>query len=278
VSDLREFDVPFEGTTIHYWRGGKGHPLIFLHGSGPGVGTMSNFRRVLGPLSENFEVLAADLIGFGKSGRRPAEPYYDMDMWVREARFLIDTFPSQKVGLIGHSLSGSIVLKTASGNPRVAGVVTTGTTGTRPATLENGPRWIFPVSREEVRQNVERTMFNKLLASEEEIDNRFKVLTAPGYREYFESMFSNDRNYYLNQAVLSDAELAGIRCPTLLMHGANDASFKPEETSLALAARIQQADVFILGRCAHSVALEYPDKFITNVRQIFAGSSNAANA
>src|SRR5580704_5079202 len=108
VSVLREFDTPFEGTAIHYWRGGSGKPIIFLHGSGAGVGTMSNFRKVLEPLSREFEIVAADLIGFGKSGRRLIQPYYDIKMWMRQAQHLMDFFPTSKIGLVGHSLSGSL--------------------------------------------------------------------------------------------------------------------------------------------------------------------------
>lgn len=269
MSVLREFEAPFEGTTIHYWRGGGGKPLIFLHGSGAGVGTMSNFRRVLDPLAREFEIVAADLIGFGRSGRRLVQPYYDIEMWIRQARFLMDFFPSQKVGLVGHSLSGSIVLKAAVRNPCVSGVVTTGTTGSRSEAVTDGPRWAFPEGREQIRQHVERTLFDKSLASEEEIGNRLAILSSPGYREYFESMFSRDRNYCLNQAALTSEELAGIECPVLLMHGANDASFKPEETSLLLAKGMPRADVLVLARCAHSVALEYPEKFIANARLLW---------
>ena len=269
MSLLRELEIPFEGTSIHYWRGGSGKPLIFLHGSGAGVGTMSNFRKVLEPLSREFEILAADLVGFGKSGRRVVQPFYDIEMWKRQVQRLMDFFPTAKVGLVGHSLSGSIVLKVAVRNPRVSGVLTTGTTGTRSDEVQGGPRWTFPEGRNQIRQHVERTLFNKSLAEEEEINNRLAVLTAPGYREYFESMFSRERNFYLNEAALTSEELAAITCPVVLMHGANDASFKPEETSLLLAKGMPKADVVVLANCAHSVALEYPEKFIANVRLLW---------
>jgi 2-hydroxymuconate-semialdehyde hydrolase len=269
LSKLHESDLPFEGTTIHCWRGGQGHPLILLHGSGAGVGTFSNFKAVVEPLSRHFDVLASDALGYGKSGRRSKKPYFDIDMWVRQTKLLIDQFDGRKVGLVGHSLAGSFVLKAAVGDPRVAGVVTTGTTGTRPRAKEGGVRWLFPDGRAGIQRHVERTLFNKALADEAEIDSRIEVLMAPGYREYFESMFSEDRNVYLEAAALSDQELQGITCPVLLMHGRNDESFAPEETSLVLADKLANADVFVLARCAHSVALEYPDKFVAAVRAHF---------
>jgi 2-hydroxymuconate-semialdehyde hydrolase len=214
--------------------------------------------------------VAADLVGFGKSGRLQSPPYYDIFTWLREVQFLMNLFPSQKTGLIGHSLSGSLVLKAAVRNPQVLGVVTTGTMGCRSQELGGGPRWTFPDTRERIRQQIERTLFDKSLATEEEVSNRFAVLSSPGYRDYFESMFSQERSYYVDEAALTDEELANINCPALLMHGAQDASFKPEESSLRLARGMPNADVLVLARCAHSVALEYPEKFIANVRLLFS--------
>ena len=46
---------------IHYGERGTGHPVICLHGTGPGSDAWSNFRRNLGPLSENYRVIAMDL-------------------------------------------------------------------------------------------------------------------------------------------------------------------------------------------------------------------------
>ena len=54
---LSEYDIPFQETFIHCWRGGSGPGVVVLHGSGAGAGTMGNFGAVLEPLAEHFEVL-----------------------------------------------------------------------------------------------------------------------------------------------------------------------------------------------------------------------------
>jgi 2-hydroxymuconate-semialdehyde hydrolase len=271
MTQLRERDIPFEGTTIHCWEGGQGFPLVMLHGSGAGASTYGNFKRVLGPLSDKFHVLAADLVGFGQSGRRLAEPYFDMDMWVRQAELLVESLPAGPVGAIGHSLSGGIVLKLAARNRRVAGVLTTGTMGAS-FTVKQGTRgWTFPETREQLRLSAEGTVYTKSLIDDAELDYRQRVLTAPGYRDYFTKMFSRDRQFYMDLGALSDDELKRIECPVLLMHGAQDASIAAADTSLALARAIPQADVMILGGCGHSVALEFPDKFLAEVSRFFKG-------
>ena len=84
---LHESDLPFEGTTIHCWEGGTGFPVLMLHGSGAGASTPGNWRRVIEPLAQNYRVLAADLIGFGLSGRKKEKPYFDVEMWLRQGQY-----------------------------------------------------------------------------------------------------------------------------------------------------------------------------------------------
>lgn len=263
---LDEYDVDFDGIPVHCWEGGTGQAIVLLHGSGAGAATLSNFRRVLGPLAKEFRVLAADLVGFGQSGLRSSTPYFDMSMWTRQLRMLIDRTGQDRVLVVGHSLSGPIALKAAVVDDRIAGVVTTGTMGVPPAPGGSGPRWRFPESRNEVRQAIERTFFDKSLAEDDEVDRRMAVLSRPGYREYFDAMFRGPAADYISESVITADELAAIRCPVTLMHGWNDASFSPEESSLTLAKSIALADVIVLAECAHSVAHERPREFMAAVR------------
>ena len=53
-----------------------------LHGSGPGAGTIGNWRLVLEPLAARYRITATDLIGFGASGRKTEEPYFDLPLWL----------------------------------------------------------------------------------------------------------------------------------------------------------------------------------------------------
>lgn len=262
MNGFREFDLPFEGTTIHCWEAGKGTPVLFLHGSGAGASTSGNYKRVLAPMAERFRVLAADLVGFGQSGRRTSEPYFDMAMWVRQADTLVGHLGAAKVGIAGHSLSGAIALKLAARSERVGAVLTTGTMGTSFPTKPGSRGWMYPETREHLRQFAESTVFVKSLIDEAEIDHRMRILTAPGYRDYFSKMFARERQFYVDSSALSPDELSRIKCPVLMMHGQQDAGFPPEHTALVLAKAIAQADVMLIGRCAHSVALEYPEKFM----------------
>jgi 2-hydroxymuconate-semialdehyde hydrolase len=238
-----------------------------LHGSGAGASIPGNYRRVIEPLSRKYHVLAADLVGFGLSGRKSAKPYFDMDMWVRQARHLIQRFDGD-VGAIGHSLSGALVLKLAAAEQRVTRVMTTGTMGASFPCVAGTRLWRYPETRELLRQSIETTVWKKALIDEAEIDYRLRILTQPGYREYYESMFDDDKQHYIDKSAVTAEELGRIKAKVLMMHGRQDVSFPAEHTCMVLS-RSLQADVWLINNCAHSVALEYPAKFLAGADFLF---------
>ena len=71
---LAERDITVEGHRVHLWEGGEGFPILMLHGSGPGAGTIGNWRLVLEPLAARYRIAATDLIGFGASGGKSRSP------------------------------------------------------------------------------------------------------------------------------------------------------------------------------------------------------------
>jgi len=268
---LEGFDVGFEGTTIHCWEGGSGFPILMLHGSGAGASIPGNYRRVIDDLSRKYRVLAADLIGFGLSGRKTGKPYFDMELWVRQGCHLLGRFQGE-VGIIGHSISGALALKIAAREPRVTKVMTTGTMGASFPCKPGTRLWRYPDSRELLRKSVETTVWDKKLIDEAEVDYRWRILTQPGYREYYESMFEGDKQFYIDNSAVSEDELSRVKAGILMMHGRQDVNFPPENTCLVLG-KLLPADIWLLNNCAHSVALEYPEKFMAAAGFLFGAGS-----
>ncbi len=62
----RVFDLPTSGTTIHGVTGGAGPPLLLLHGYPQ---THALWHKVAGQLADRFTIVAADLRGYGDSGK-----------------------------------------------------------------------------------------------------------------------------------------------------------------------------------------------------------------
>jgi pimeloyl-ACP methyl ester carboxylesterase len=60
---------------------------------------------------------------------------------------------------------------------------------------------------------------------------------------------------------LSQAELASITAPVLLIHGINDRVVPPEHSVMPLLHTLANARAHLFGRCGHASPLEYTAEF-----------------
>jgi 2-hydroxymuconate-semialdehyde hydrolase len=149
-------------------------------------------------------------------------------------------------------------------------VMATGTMGASFPCKPGSRLWRYPEGRDAVRQSAQVTVFDKALIDEAEVDYRWIVLSAPGYREYWESMFDKEKQHYIDAAAVPAEDLAKVKAQAqvLMMHGRQDVNFPPDDTCLVLA-RSLHADVWVIDNCAHSVALEHPQKFLAGAGLLF---------
>lgn len=271
-ADFIERSATFEGVPIKYWetrRTGNHPPLLMLHGSGPGAATHGNWRLVLGPLSECFHVIAGDLIGFGLSGRKRTEPFFDFAQWQRQSNFLLDCFHIDSINVLAHSLSGALALKLAASNSKVRRVLTTGTLG---APFQANPdldlTWTFPETEADLIRAGRMLVYNPSLIDDAYLEGRKKILYDGEYKKYFQCMFAGSKQPFIDAAVLTMREMQSIKCPVLLVHGRDDRP-TPHGVSQALAKGIAQADYVQLAQCGHSVALEHPHKLVDLAKSFF---------
>ena len=75
--------------TTNYLEQGEGFPLIFIHGSGPGVSAYANWRLVLPKVAEVAHCYAPDMIGFGYSSN-PTDVKYNKALWTKQIVDFID--------------------------------------------------------------------------------------------------------------------------------------------------------------------------------------------
>jgi 2-hydroxymuconate-semialdehyde hydrolase len=111
------------------------------------------------------------------------------------------------------------------------------------------------------------------LIDDDYLDARMKILHSDStYGTYFSSMFGGNKQSYIDQAVITQQELAAIHCKVTMLHGRNDEGFPPS-ISLSVAERLPQADVTLLGFCSHSIAMEQSEKFLAATRSLFSTAS-----
>ena len=273
---IEEREASVDGIGVRYWEGGTGLPLLLIHGSGPGASTLGYWRLVLPPLCEDFHVIAADLIGFGRSGRKPTPPFFDIDLWLRQCRSMLDLFGADRVAVMGHSISATLALRLAATDKRVVRVLTTGAMGAHfPANEDTRRVWTFPETREELRRTAQCLFYDGSAITDEYLDGRMAVLHAGGYAEYFRSMFAGDKQAFIDAAIVSAADLAAVTCPVLMLHGRDDRPFPFAQTTLEIARSLPQADIVALSQCGHSPALEHPEKLVAVARHFFQASAGA---
>ncbi|RED13357.1 alpha/beta fold hydrolase [Parasphingopyxis lamellibrachiae] len=270
-SALRAASFTFEELQSGIYVGGQGDPLLLIHGSGPGASSIGNWRLVLDRLASRYSVIAMDLIGFGSSDRRAEPPYFDFELWVRQAKAALDLFGRDKIGVIGHSISGAIALRIAAEDTRVNRVMTTGTMGARmPVTPALSKIWRCPASREEMRSAAQALIADDELITDAYLDARMEIIGSEEYRLYFDTMFEGDFEHYINAAVVSDDILARVSVPVMMLHGREDLAFPAETGSLALLDKMPDADCMLLGRCSHSIAMERTETFLSAIHNHFA--------
>jgi 2-hydroxymuconate-semialdehyde hydrolase len=210
-----------------------------------------------------------DLIGFGKSGRKPSPPYFDLPLWQAQCMALLEQMPGERVGVIGHSISGALALKLAARCRKIIKVMTTGTMGAVFIPNESTMRtWTFPRNRDELRRAAEGLIHNKSLIDEAYLKNREAVLFSGDYEAYFGEMFGGNKVHFIDQTILSASELGHIQADVLMIHGREDVGFPPDLT-LTLSKSLPAASVVLLGNCSHSVAFEHPQKFLALAAMFF---------
>ena len=109
--------VKTSGTTIHVVKGGDGPPVLLLHGA-----PMSHITwRFIGPLlAKQCTVVAADLRGYGDSGKMPDTPdhaNYSKRAMALDQVELMKHFGFSKFPVIGHDRGGRVAHRMALDHP-----------------------------------------------------------------------------------------------------------------------------------------------------------------
>jgi 2-hydroxy-6-oxonona-2,4-dienedioate hydrolase len=249
---------------IHYQEAGAGHPVVLLHGSGPGASGWSNFQTNIGPLSEHFRVLAVDMPGWGRSDTVTWEERNHSEALV----LLLDELGIEKAAVIGNSMGGMTALRFAVEHPdRMSHLVTMGAPAPVAGVFSAGGlteglevligTYIQPTT-ENFARLVEVMAFDPRFASKELAAERSR--NALAHPEHLRNFVEGLRHPIVAGFDSLASQLSQVATPTLVVHGRDDRTVN-YEAGLRLVSTIDDSRLLLLNRCGHWAQLEHAEEF-----------------
>jgi pimeloyl-ACP methyl ester carboxylesterase len=267
-AELRELDTA--AGTLRYYDVGDGPPLLFLHGSGPGVTGWRNFRGILPAFAEHFRCLILEFPGFGVSEDVGGHPMVTAQGVV--APFL-DALGVERVDIVGNSMGGGVGINTAIHHrQRVGRLVTIGGIGTNlfsPGPSE-GIRLLQEFTEDPTRQRLvdwlRSMVYDQSLVTDELIEERWLLATDPdtlaaARRMYGKAAFAAMMDMMkAADTPMPWAQMHRVQAPTLLTWGRDD-RVSPLDMALIPMRTIANAELHVFPNCGHWAMIEAKNAF-----------------
>jgi len=236
--------------------GGRGEPLLLLHGFGA---NKDNFARVAKYLTPHYRVVIPDHIGFGESSHPPKADYAPQAQAER-LRQLAKKLGFAKLHLGGNSMGGQIALTYAALYPKEVQSLWV---------LNAAGVWSAPPS--EMRKRIAGTGHNPMIVkNEEEFAQLVKAVTAaplPIPRRFLDVVAQERiKNHDLEQRIFKqladdsvEKRIRGLNVPALVVWGAQDRVLHPGSAGV-LQMLLTRSEVVMMEGVGHLPMLEQPEK------------------
>ena len=247
---------------VYYNEAGEGHPVILLHGSGPGATGWSNFGPNIAGLAEHFKCYALDMPGWGRSDTvTPDERNHP-----RTALEFLDALGVGRAAFIGNSMGGATSIHFGALYPeRQSHLITMGA-ATRGAKLfgpgdgpSEGLKALFNAYRnpsiETMRTVVDVMTYDSGPDADRLAKERYEALVKRP--DHIENFLKDTRKI---SSYATEEEVASITAPALLIHGRDDRVVH-FENSLKLIALIPDSRLLLLNHCGHWAQAEHTAEF-----------------
>lgn len=262
-------DVTVYTFTLHYLEAGRGQPVILLHGLG---GDGSRWGPNIGPLAKDFHVFAIDQIGFGRSDKPLAN--YHTGMLAEFLAGFMGAVSLPRASLVGNSMGAAVALYMAVHYPSLVdkivladggGYRSPGAPAARrrpPAAAELHLREIQnSVTRAETREFFRILFHHKELVTDQMVDAQFAMRLRSAF-----AISKIQESGRLGLGALTEAEVRGVKAPTLIVWGRDDELADPAGAD-RLERAISGAKKVMVDDCGHLPQLERPDVFNRLVRE-----------
>lgn len=269
---LRELETA--SGVLRYHEAGEGPPLVFLHGSGPGVTGMGNFKGILPAFAEHFRCYVLEFPGFGVSDSSDLHP---MQAGGQAVIDLVNGLGLGRVDIIGNSMGGMIGTRFAISHPdRVRRLVTLGGMGMNifsPSPAEGINLLIAfteDPSRERLIQWLQSMVYDQALVTDELINDRWEQATDPKTLESARRMYSRAAMKAAAEAAAASdaapawAQLHRLKAKTLITWGRDD-RVSPLDGVLVPLRTIPDVELHVFPNCGHWAMIEQQAAFESTV-------------
>ncbi|MDQ7905271.1 alpha/beta hydrolase [Phytohabitans sp. ZYX-F-186] len=245
---------------------GEGHPVLLIHGTGPGATGWSNFAPNIEPLSRRFRVVAVTMPGWGESSRQSVASGFDQGEAVKQ---LMDALGIERAAVVGNSMGGGIgIIMTARWPERVSHLITMGSgvwgvNVLSPAGMSEGFKVLVETYHDPSPANFKRLVqvmcFDPAFATDDLADQRSRAALA--HPEHLGDWLDRAKVGLGQEAFMSAAgALSTSSVPALVIHGRDDRTVH-WELSLRAMSMIQDSRMVLLNRCGHWAQLEHAAEF-----------------
>lgn len=279
-----------DGVTVHLRdEGPKDAPaILLLHGSNADLHTWEPW---VAALKGQYRVIRFDQVGHGLTGPDPKEDY-SRDNYVADILEVADALGLQQFILGGNSMGGKHALAFAAAHPdRVSGLVLVDGSGGPMLKLdpkdkdEDNGNIGFTIARMPgvnllveqitprslIAQSLEQSVSVKSVASPAAVDRYWELLRYPGNRRATLTRFSQPYD------PLSEAEIAAVTTPTLILWGEEDRII-PVEAGQWLAKTLPSNRLVIYPAIGHLPQEEAPTETLGDLQPWLAEHAPAAKA
>ncbi len=210
--------------------------LLLIHGFGAST---DHWRKNISELSQEFQVWAIDLLGFGRAAK-PAWTY-SAQLWREQLHDFITEVIDRPVVLAGNSLGGYAALCVAAVYPHetaglilinsagpftnsthpkepnlVQKVLSKGITGFLQHPIGNSLLYKFVQRKTFIRNTLKKVYVDQSAVTNQLVDEIYRPSCDPGAPQVFASVFSNQ------QGEKVDVMLEQMQCPLLMIWGEGD--------------------------------------------------------
>lgn len=258
------------GVAVHYVERGSGFPVVLVPGW---AASTFSYRLLIGPLAEQFRVIALDLPGFGFSERSP-EHDYSLTSLTATLRDLLRRLGVQRAVLVGHSMGGAVVERLAAEAPELVerliliDAISAADPRREPRLAQSRLvafflQGLFALRPALLRRALRRVVADPAFVATAELDGYLTPLRLPGTAAVMRRMIEDVQR---DQAV----DLGRIAAPTLVIQGEQD-RLVPMRTAQQLAGAIPGSRLAIVPNAGHLVPEEQPEETVRQIVEFLAG-------